>query len=222
MYNSACDRESPVENIIGLYRSIKEIITRRVEEFQKIKDAAESECLFAELVFCLFTPQSRAVSCWAAVERLMARHLLLEGAKRDIVREMAGVRFHHTKADNLILARRLFVVNGHILLKTILDSFTTPYDARDWLVANVRGMGFKEASHFLRNTGYGLDLAILDRHILRTLCGCGSIEALPVSLNRNTYLEIEHCMQGLAEEIHIPVSHLDLVLWYRQTGDIFK
>ena len=95
-------------------------------------------------------------------------------------------------------------------------------EAREWFVDNVKGIGLKEASHFLRNIGLGEDLAILDRHILKNLALLGVIEEVPASLSRRLYLEIEDRMRKFAENIKIPMSHLDLLLWYMETNEIFK
>jgi len=83
-------------------------------------------------------------------------------------------------------------------------------------------MGYKEASHFLRNIGLGKDMAILDRHILKNLKAFGVINDIPRALSRKKYLEIEEKMRKFSHEIGIPISHLDLLFWSRQTGEIFK
>ena len=87
---------------------------------------------------------------------------------------------------------------------------------------NIRGLGYKEASHFLRNIGLGEDIAILDRHILRNLAMIGLIEDTPNSMSRKKYLQIEGEMAEFAKQIRIPLSHLDLLFWYKETGEIFK
>lgn len=83
-------------------------------------------------------------------------------------------------------------------------------------------MGYKEASHFLRNIGFGENLAILDRHILKNLVLLGVIESIPKGIIKNKYLEIEEKMAKLSKKIDVPMSHLDIVLWYKETGEIFK
>jgi N-glycosylase/DNA lyase len=83
-------------------------------------------------------------------------------------------------------------------------------------------MGNKEASHFLRNIGLGEDLAILDRHILKNLQFLGIIDRIPNNLSAKRYAEIEAKMKTLAHRLQIPMSHLDLVLWFRETREIFK
>ena len=90
------------------------------------------------------------------------------------------------------------------------------------MVKSIKGIGYKEASHFLRNIGLGEDLAILDRHILKNLKLLGVIEKIPKSLSRKKYFEIEGKMYEFAKEIQIPIGCLDLLLWYKQTGEIFK
>ncbi|MHC1572087.1 MAG: 8-oxoguanine DNA glycosylase [Methanosarcinales archaeon] len=77
-------------------------------------------------------------------------------------------------------------------------------------------------SNILRNVALSEDMAILDRHVLRNLRSLGVIEEMPRSLSRKRYLEIEEKMKDFAEEIRIPMSHLDLTLWYRETGEVFK
>jgi N-glycosylase/DNA lyase len=83
-------------------------------------------------------------------------------------------------------------------------------------------LGYKEASHFLRNIGFGENLAILDRHILKNLVLLGVIESIPKGIIKNKYLEIEEKMAKLSKKIDVPMSHLDIVLWYKETGEIFK
>ena len=83
-------------------------------------------------------------------------------------------------------------------------------------------MGYKEASHFLRNIGFADDLAILDRHILKNLKIFGIIDEIPKSLSKKKYIEIEEKMRNLANEVNIPLSHLDLLFWSKETGEIFK
>jgi N-glycosylase/DNA lyase len=89
-------------------------------------------------------------------------------------------------------------------------------------VENVKGLGYKEASHFLRNIGLGEDLAILDRHILKNLALLGVIKEVPTSPTKRIYLEIERKMTAFSKESKIPMGHLDLLLWYKEAGEVFK
>ncbi|HOK57775.1 MAG TPA: hypothetical protein PK659_03115 [Methanothrix sp.] len=59
-----------IEQLKKLHRELEDVIEARLREFDQLWLNADEERLFEELVFCLLTPQSRARSCWAAVERL--------------------------------------------------------------------------------------------------------------------------------------------------------
>ncbi|MCD6386503.1 N-glycosylase/DNA lyase [Candidatus Sumerlaeota bacterium] len=211
-----------IEELKETYASVSAVIEKRLSEFQCTWQRGDQEELFVELVFCLLTPQSKAKSCWQAVENLRKKDLLLKGNTQQIMRELKGVRFKYKKAQYLVEARKVFFINGRIRTKEIIGKFSTPYQAREWLVQNVKGPGYKEASHFLRNIGLGDELAILDRHILKNLSLLGVIKEIPSSLSKGRYLELEKKMMRFASRIKIPLSHLDLLLWYKETGEVFK
>jgi N-glycosylase/DNA lyase len=206
----------------ALYAGVKTKIAARLEEFALIGRAAGDEQLFAELAFCLFTPQSKAKSCWAAVCRLTERDLLLCGNPARISAMINGVRFHHNKGRYVVEAQRFFTKNGGLRLRETIESLGSPREIREWLVANVRGMGFKEASHFLRNIGKGAELAILDRHILRNMVSLGATKAMPKTITPKMYLALEKDFMTLAKRLRMPPDHLDMLLWYREAGEVFK
>ena len=210
-----------VEKLKKTYFSLQDEIKARLDEFKRTWDKGNEEDIFTELIFCILTPQSRARSCWNSVQSLLVRNLLLKGNTNKITRSLSGVRFKYKKAKYIIEARKLFTVNGRISVRPKIKQFNDK-DAREWLVQNVKGIGYKEASHFLRNIGLGGNLAILDRHILKNLSLVGVVEKIPDSLSRKTYIEIEKRMKEFANKINIPISHLDFVLWYKETGEIFK
>lgn len=211
-----------IDELKAIWISIQDEIQSRLEEFDRIREIGDEETIFAELVFCILTPQSKAKICWAAVENLLDNNLLLEGESDQIVRELYGVRFRYKKSEYVVAARNKLSIDGKIAIKSRISRFSDVCDAREWLVRNVKGIGYKEASHFLRNIGFGENLAILDRHILKNLRSLGIIEEIPNSLSRRKYLEIEKGMKKLAKKVKIPMSHLDLVMWYNETGDVFK
>lgn len=197
-------------------------IRLRLDEFKRIWHENSEKDIFAELIFCILTPQSRAKSCWNAVNNLLDRNLLLKGDVNKIAKELCGVRFKNKKAEYIIEARKLFTINGRISIRPKMRQFDEINGARKWMVQNVKGIGYKEASHFLRNIGLGENLAIFDRHILKNLHLLGVIDEIPDSLSKQRYFEIESKMTKFASKINIPMSHLDLVLWFKETGEIFK
>jgi N-glycosylase/DNA lyase len=208
-----------VEELMQLYKPIKPQIEARLMDFRHIWETASDEDLFRELVFCLLTPQSKAKTCWKAVQRLDRKCMMAEAMPAQISEELVGVRFNLRKGEYICLARNMF---NSISLRATLAEFAGPTAARVWLVENVKGLGYKEASHFLRNIGLGEDLAILDRHILKNLALLGVIKEVPSSPTKKMYLEIERKMTAFSKESKIPMGHLDLLLWYKEAGEVFK
>jgi N-glycosylase/DNA lyase len=215
--------EDAATEIKKLYHPVQEDIKSRLNEFKEVWEKGNDKDIFTELAFCLLTPQSKAKSCDYAVNILKDKDLLFKGNKTQIGKVLRGcVRFHNTKAKNILSARKEFAKEGSIFIKPAIAQFKDPEEAREWLVSSIKGMGYKEASHFLRNIGMGEDLAILDRHILKNLKLLCVISEIPSSLSRKKYLEIEKQMRTFAENVKIPMSHLDLLLWYKETKEIFK
>ena len=203
-----------VDELRREYAGRRTKIRARLEEFARVPQAE----YFYELVYCLLTPQSSAVNAAKAVERLKEADFLSSGADPSEVlfRKDHYVRFHNTKARRLIDARES--------LPRILEALargSSPAETRVWFVQNVKGLGWKEASHFLRNIGYR-DLAILDRHILRNLRRHGIIRSLPKSLTPARYRSIERRFLRFADDTGIPMDELDLLFWSRETGEILK
>lgn len=201
------------------YQLSKKSLKDRLSQFSEVLKKDEKD-IFAELCFCLLTPQSKAKLCWSAIERLVSSKKLYNGNFYDIQKELVGVRFKNNKSRYILSARERFSKKG---IKEVINSFGKDIFAlREYLVKNVKGLGYKEASHFLRNIGYGRDLAILDRHILKNLKKYSVIKNLPMSLTSNRYLEIEEKMRKFARKIKIPMDELDLLFWSQETGEIFK
>ena len=211
-----------IDELKAIWISIQDEIESRLAEFDRIRKIGDDKAIFAELVFCILTPQSKARVCWAAVENLLDKNLLLKGESDQILGELHGVRFKYKKSEYVVEARDKLSIDGKIAIKSRISRFSDVCDAREWLVRNVKGIGYKEASHFLRNIGFGENLAILDRHILKNLRSLGVIEEIPDSLSRRRYLEIEMGMMEFADRVKIPMSHLDLVMWYNEAGEVFK
>jgi N-glycosylase/DNA lyase len=215
------EREKSVQELQTLYGEKREAIQTRLNEFKEILNRNDDD-VFAELCFCLLTPQSSAKTCWAAVSRLKERSLLLKGAANEIQPQLNDVRFGDSKAKYIVEARATFTKDGRLFLKSHLSSFANLFELREWMVENVKGLGYKEASHFLRNIGLGEEFAILDRHILRNLKRLDVITEVPVSITKKRYLEIEEKLRSFSREIGIPLADLDLLFWSRETGWIFK
>ncbi len=207
-----------MNKLLEHYKKKKMEIKRRLKEFEKIGNGSDEE-IFAELCFCLCTPQNKAKVCGDFLEKIKRNGILFNGTESEIKKFMK-VRFRNNKSRYIVEARKLFKESGKIKIKNKLIG--DPKEVREWLVKNVKGLGMKEASHFLRNIGMGKNLAILDRHILKNLQKYGVINEIPKTLTKRNYLEIEQKMRQFSKRIGIPMGELDLLFWSEETGEIFK
>lgn len=216
------ERNHPIQEIKAIYDSKRQEIGLRLHEFQEIWKRGTREEIFAELVFCILTPQSRGRSCWAAVVDMTKKGVLFTGEAAQIVKELHRVRFMYKKSEYVVEARRRFLGDCKVSIKSIISQINDGHEAREWLVESVKGIGYKEASHFLRNIGFDQNLGILDRHVVKNLQSTGVLEEIPGSLSRRRYLDIEKKMMEFSKAVQIPMSYLDLAMWYKETGEIFK
>ncbi len=197
------------------YREQQTEIRSRLEEFRQVLP----EQYFYELVYCLLTPQSNAVHA-AQVQYQLAKHRFHENEvdpESFLRQKETYIRFHRTKSHLLLLMKAQFPE-----IQAVLISKLPVYDIREWLVRHVKGLGYKESTHFIRNIGKNGGLAILDRHILRNLVHYGVIRSIPKTMTRKQYLALEEKFQQFAVSIGIPIDELDLLFWSHETGQILK
>ena len=204
-----------------IYEQKRGAIEKRLQEFRQVYNQPD-EVIFEELCFCLLTPQTKAKSAAKVIEKLKEKNLLLTGSAEEIKKWMAPIRFNNNKSQYIVEARKLLMENGTLEIKKHIDDAPDIFAVRNWLVKNIKGYGLKEASHFLRNIGFGDDIAILDRHILKNMVKYGVISEVPASLTEKKYLEIEKKLIEFSKNNGIPPAHLDLVWWSEETGEIFK
>ena len=180
------------------------------------------ERLFEELTFCIFTAGASARMGLRSVESV--RPVLMTGSTREIQRALTGRhRFPNARGAYVFETREYLREQCGLRLGDALRSFKTSSERRDFLAANraVRGIGYKEASHFLRNIGYR-GYAILDKHLLARLAEFEVIESPKPPSTRNGYVAAEESVKDFAQAIGIDFDELDLLLWYTKTGEILK
>ncbi|MEM0437993.1 MAG: N-glycosylase/DNA lyase [Candidatus Micrarchaeia archaeon] len=190
-------------------------IEKRWGELLAMQRAGEQKW-FEELCFCLLTANTSA-EMGIRVQKKVGYAGFAKAPKNRLpaLLKDAGSRFYNTRAKYILLARK----HDGKLKKTVRAQGNV-YRAREWLVGNVKGMGYKEASHFLRNVGYG-DVAILDKHILSLLRRYGLIGEFR-TMNKRRYIAVEHVLRQLSDVMHMPLGKLDLCLWYMKTGKVLK
>ena len=215
-------KRSEFKDLLSSYNKIKRNIKKRIGEFRRLHKKADDD-VFGELCFCLMTANANALKCDEALKALKAGGHHLSSPVCKIRSRIRGkVRFHNKKALFIVAARRLFKKGRGLDIKSKIDAKDI-IATRDWFVENIKGLGYKESSHFLRNIGLGSDIAILDRHILKNLKKYGVIEKVPDSVgSRKVYMDIEDKMRFFSKSIGIPLDELDLLFWSLQTGFIFK
>jgi N-glycosylase/DNA lyase len=193
---------------------VSELVARKIKEFEDLGEA-DNKDWFSELCFCILTANSTAKLGLKIQREIGDGFLTLP--KEALVRKLKrlGHRFYNRRADFIIAARK------YDNIKDIIMKFSNARRARERLARNVKGIGYKESSHFLRNVGFD-DVAILDRHILALIREHGLIERVPKTLTRRRYLEIEGKLKEVAEKTGLSLAELDLYLWYMKTGKILK
>ena len=206
--------ELSVNELHAMFEAKGKAIRARLADFKLISTAE----YFYELAYCLLTPQSAAVNAAKAVYLLQQNDFLHSEINPEplLHQKEFYIRFHKTKAKHLLAAKAQFP-----MILTHLMNATSARELRAWLVRNVTGLGWKEASHFLRNIGYE-NLAILDRHVLRNLVRAGVLLKIPKTLTAKRYLAIEKKFFKFAQQIGISADELDLLFWSMETGVILK
>lgn len=209
------------KEILKIHKEIKTGIEKAIKGYKKAWEGTEQE-IFAEMAFCILTPQSKAKNAWKAITNIVENGLLYEGKAEEIVEFLNIVRFKNNKSRYLVELRELMTRDGKLQPKKILSEIGDTFEKRKWILKNVKGMGLKEANHVLRNLGFGENIAILDRHILRNLEALNVIDEIPKTITEKKYYEIEEKMREYSDFSKIRMDELDLVLWYKEAGEIFK
>lgn len=211
-----------MKELLDIYRTKKKEIEQRLNEFKEIRTRWDKDQLYIELCFCLLTPQSKARNAWKAITELVENNKLFVASAEEIAEHLNIVRFKNNKSRYIVELRKKFFFEQRNEIISVLESNKTIVTKRRFLVDNVKGIGYKEASHYLRNIGFYQNVSILDRHILRVLVQANILEVMPKSITKSNYLEIEQKMKKFSDQLNIPLSYLDFVIWYNQTKDIFK
>ncbi len=188
------------------------IAKQKIKEFQEFKNKTE-ENWFTELCFCLLTANTSAEMGLRVQKKITEKQFLcLPEKKLALELKKAGSRFHSRRAHFICEARKFFGI------KELLESMPEE-NKRDFLAKNIKGIGLKEASHFLRNTG-NLNYAIIDKHVFNVAKENNLIKAQKI--NPKVYLETEKKLEELAKKLGLSLGELDLYLWFKKTGKILK
>jgi len=211
-----------IERIKTAYIERGADIRQRIAEFDAIWESGTDEKLWEEMVYCFFTGGCSARMGLNSVEAV--RPILLTGTHEELMNKLVGKhRYPRARSGYIVASRDFLQEHCGMRLREKLNSFDDPFERRDWLVKEkrIKGLGYKEASHYLRNIGLK-GYAILDKHILRSLAELKIISDPKPPNTRLKYLTVEKELQKLAVRLKIDFDELDLVLWSLKTGEILK
>ena len=185
-------------------------------------EAKDDYRLFEELAFCIFTANTSAEMGAKAVDAV--RNVLINGSADEMTRRLEGIyRFNNIRPAHIIHTRNYLKNTLNFQLKNKIKSFKNKDELRNFFALNkdVKGLGMKEASHFLRNIGFR-GYAILDRHIINSLNEFGVLSTNDKPKNAKEYLETEQKFIDFSKQAGIDMNELDLLLWSRKNGRILK
>ena len=203
--------------------------------FQKRKT---KRAIFYDLMFTLCAPQTTFKSNMKVIKELK-RLDFYNSELYCLPVVLEPVRFYNNKARYLTEAKKKFPQVLDLIWKEHGDycylNKDCGYDKREWLVKNIKGMGMKAASHFLRNLGYDA-LAIIDTHIIKFLSkdhidyphfitkrwGDPKADHLilfkKLACSKQGYEELESLFQESAGNMNLTTAELDALVWKNYSG----
>jgi N-glycosylase/DNA lyase len=223
---------------INITQQDREGLNKVFENFGRKKTEEE---IFYDLCFTILAPQTKFQNNIKVIQKLKELDFYYFGEAykgycgiEQIEEILKPVRFYKNKTKYLLEAKKKFPE----ILQAIssLDTWDNKqsihvidvYKIREWLIANVKGMGYKTSSHFLRNIGDST-LAIIDTHIIKFLAeelcvtfGFTYEEAVKEfrkqAIRKEGYLGLEKLFQNIAKQNGLSCAELDSFLWKYYSG----
>jgi len=213
-----------VDDIRATHKARRKEIRSRLGQFGHIWRKGSDEQLWEELVYCIFTAGASARMGYRAIEAV--RPFLLDGEREEMTTALKSAGAHRFPVERpgyIVITRNYLQRHCGMALRKKLESFSDAIERRDWLAREkeIKGLGYKESSHFLRNVGIK-GYAILDKHVMNCLADLNVVETPKPPATRTRYLETEDKLRRFARDIRIDFDELDLVLWSMKTGEVLK
>jgi N-glycosylase/DNA lyase len=211
-----------IDELKTTYNNIRKEIQGKLLEFENNFKRSDEE-IFKELCFCILAAGTSAVLALNTVEKIKEIVFKADAAELQRALKKSSYRFHTVRADYIVTTREYLRNDCGFRIKAKIRSFSDNTLLREYFAENkgIKGIGYKEGSHFLRNIGFR-GYAILDKHVVSSLNELGAIKTGKRPAGRKAYLEIESSMKKFADKIGIDFDELDLLLWYSKTGRIIK
>lgn len=200
--------------ILAHYEDVEEAARKRLESFKSCP--CSDKAIFKELTYCVFAANSSAAMAEKAVELL--EPVIHTGDVDEYKDQVAGkVRFYNVRSE--YTAYNHGVINGFDKdLHTIIKEQDSP---RRSVKKLFKGVGMKEASHFLRNIGHS-GYCILDKHVRQVMCDIDVLNSTSYPSRPDEYEEAERRIQAFCDANGLDVDVFDLAVWSYKTGRIAK
>lgn len=218
-----------VDQINSIAEKVQPYITERIFQFRQLRETGKTifsfypfldvkpyeADIFSEACFCILTANSSA-SLGIKIQAEVGIEGFNEYPQQELYNIFAkkGHRFASQRAERIVKLRE----KRDLILS--LPSFKNSRQAREILVENIHGYGYKEASHLLRNIGFE-DVGIVDRHIYRFLVETGLVKHRK-TLTKKAYLECEDALLNLCGQLGMSMAELDLYIFYIKTNKVLK
>lgn len=192
-------------------------------------DLKEKDILF-ELVLSVLGSQNKYEVALKFTEEIQKHNLLklinteLERQKvqnkienilaSSVYVEDKPIRYRFPKSRAEYIAYNLWFLSSINGMKCFLENETSHLEVRKFFVKNIKGIGPKQASHFLRNIGFSNNIAILDVHVLRYMQIQGLIdESIKTISSLNMYEKIENILKNFLKYLSYPIGLIDQAIW---------
>lgn len=200
-------------------------IRGKLKQFRSVIKHADDLRLFEELAFCIFTA---GASAKMGLKSINAVRPVILSAKTEkqfsrLLKKHGAHRFPNERARYLLHTRNYIRDEHGMEMRKLIMSFKSADERRDFFATNkdIKGIGFKEASHFLRNIGFS-GYAILDKHIMNCLFEIKVVGNPKPPVNGKRYVEIEKKLRRYAKRNGFDIDEIDLLLWSEKTGVVLK
>jgi len=220
--------------------NLEPAVMRLVEEVRSLTHARTGRlmseaCLWNELVACILGSnvkfeQAQSFACHPSIRSCLDMAMVgrdydtmeaevTEALSRPIAcfgsmpGKMQRYRFPALRAKCIRLTAQSIYGKGKTI-RGLLDACKTPLEARQQLTRNACGIGPKQASLFLRNTGYADNIAILDTHVIHYMLLVGLVTSKPKDVSGlPEYERVETTLQDYAKRLNAKLAHLDTAIW---------
>ena len=182
------------------------------------------EDAWQSLLFCILSSQVRVSAAANATQAVLAEvpffltdvssSEVYDKTKEILTRKNVRHRFPEVKSRQIASAWFAFAQVKDELYN-YLDSFSTEKAAREAVTQLFPGIGFKQASMFLRDIGYSDRLCIIDTHLL-WYCGHMGKKCYG-AMTAKKYIEVEDYLLKQSDEFGVSPKIFDSAIWVAVT-----